>query len=131
MLSRIYGIGLKGIEGFMVSCEVDVGAGLPQATLIGYANSAVKESHDRIKTAIKNSSFELMPRKMVINLSPADIRKEGCAYDLPIAIAMLEAYKIIKSELLNNSAFIGELSLGGDLLPGSFGTCYGSKRSRY
>lgn len=117
MLSRIYGIGLKGIEGFMVSCEVDVGAGLPQATLIGYANSAVKESHDRIKTAIKNSGFELMPRKMVINLSPADIRKEGCAYDLPIAIAMLEAYKIIKSELLNNSAFIGELSLGGNLLP--------------
>ena len=117
MLSKIYGIGLKGIEGFMVSCEVDVGAGLPQATLIGYVNSAVKESHDRIKTAIKNSGFELMPRKTVINLSPADIRKEGCAYDLPIAIALLEAYGLIKNKLLNNSAFIGELSLGGDLLP--------------
>ena len=117
MLSKVYGAGVHGTDGFLVSCEADVSSGFPQATIIGLLSSEVREALERVRTAIKNSGFELEPSKVTVNLSPAYMRKEGCGYDLPIAIALLKAYKIIKGNLSDNCLFAGELSLGGGLLP--------------
>ena len=117
MLSKIHTAGLLGINAFHVCCETDIGDGLPGIILIGSLSGEVKEAADRVRTAIKNSNFSFYPRKIVINLSPAEIKKEGCAYDLPIAISILEALGIIKSDLLRQSMFVGELSLSGELLP--------------
>ena len=80
MLSKVYSAGLSGIEGFIVCCETDVAAGLPQTVLIGYLSSEVKEAADRVRTAIKNSGYALSPRKIIINLSPADIKKRGMQF---------------------------------------------------
>ena len=117
MLSKIHTAGLLGINAFHVCCETDIGDGLPGIILIGSLSSEVKEAADRVKTAIKNSKISFYPRKIVINLSPAEIKKEGCGYDLPIAISILEALGVIKSDILNESMFVGELSLSGELLP--------------
>ena len=117
MLSKIHTAGLLGINAFSVCCETDIGDGLPGIILIGSLSGEVKEASDRIKTAIKNSKFSFYPRKIVINLSPAEVKKEGCGYDLPIAVSILQAFGVINSNLLNNSMFIGELSLSGDILP--------------
>lgn len=116
MLSKVYSAGLSGIEGFIVCCETDVAAGLPQTVLIGYLSSEVKEAADRVRTAIKNSGYALSPRKIIINLSPADIKKEGCNFDLPIALSILASYGLVKGERFKDSLFAGELSLGGKLL---------------
>ena len=117
MLSQINTAGRLGINAFHVCCETDIGDGLPGIILIGSLSSEVKEAADRVKTAIKNSKISFYPRKIVINLSPAEIKKEGCGYDLPIAISILEALGVIKSDILNESMFVGELSLSGELLP--------------
>jgi len=117
MLSQIHTAGLLGINAFHVCCETDIGDGLPGIILIGSLSVEVKEAADRVKTAIKNSKISFYPRKIVINLSPAEIKKEGCGYDLPIAISILEALGVIKSDILSKSMFIGELSLSGELLP--------------
>ena len=86
MLSIIKSIALNGLDGYLVSTQVDVSSGLPNFEIVGLPDTAVKESKERIKTAIKNSGFEFLSRKVVINLSPANIRKEGSTFDLPIAI---------------------------------------------
>ncbi|MDO4789134.1 MAG: YifB family Mg chelatase-like AAA ATPase [Johnsonella sp.] len=117
MLSNVYCAGLSGLEGFIVCCETDAGKGLPQISLIGYLAPEVREAADRVRTAIKNSGFCLAPKKVIINLSPADIRKEGCVYDLPIAVSILASYGMIDSEELKKSLFVGELALSGRLLP--------------
>ena len=117
MLSKIHTAGLLGINAFHVCCETDIGDGLPGIILIGSLSGEVKEAADRVKTAIKNSKYSFYPRKIVINLSPAEIKKEGCGYDLPIAISILEALGTVKSNILNKSLFVGELSLSGELLP--------------
>lgn len=116
MLSKVYSAGLLGIDGFIVCCETDVGSGLPQTVLIGYLASEVREAADRVRTAIKNSGYLLSPKKIVINLSPADIKKESCNFDLPIALSILSSYGIIKTEAFNGCIFAGELSLSGKLL---------------
>ena len=117
MLSKINTAGLLGINAFHVCCETDIGDGLPGIILIGSLSGEVKEAADRVKTAIKNSKISFYPRKIVINLSPAEIKKEGCGYDLPIAISILEALGVIKSDILSKSMFVGELSLSGAILP--------------
>ena len=117
MLSKIHTAGLLGINAFHVCCETDIGDGLPGIILIGSLSGEVKEAADRVKTAIKNSKYSFYPRKIVINLSPAEIKKEGCGYDLSIAISILEALGTIKPDILNKSLFVGELSLSGELLP--------------
>ena len=110
MLSKVYGAGVYGIKGVLICCEADIATGLPNTSIIGYLSSEVKEAVDRVKTAIKNSGFKLEPRKVVLNLSPADIRKDGTAYDLPLAISILSAYGLVKQDLLKSSVFAGELS---------------------
>lgn len=105
-------MGLFGIESYMVGVEIDCGQGLPRIDLVGLPDAAVNESRNRVHSAIKNSGFAFPQSRITINLSPADIRKEGPVYDLPILIAILKAMGQIDCEV-DDCAFIGELSLDG------------------
>lgn len=113
MLSIVKSMSLHGLEGYLVEVQVDVSGGLPAYDIVGLPDISVKESKERVKVAIKNSGIDLKSRKVLINLAPADTKKEGTLYDLPIAVATLIANEIIKTEGLQNTIVIGELSLDG------------------
>lgn len=115
MLSIINSMSLHGLDGFLVSVEVDVSGGMPSWDVVGLPDISIKESKERVKTAIKNSGIELKSRKVIINLSPADIKKEGSIFDLAIAIGILVNMGIIKCENIKEYVFIGELSLNGKI----------------
>lgn len=112
MFARINSMGLFGIESYMVGVEVDYGQGLPRIDLVGLPDTAVNESKNRVRSAIKNSGFSFPQSRLTINLSPADIRKEGPVYDLPILVAVLKANEQLRCAV-DDCAFIGELSLDG------------------
>ncbi len=112
MFARINSMGLYGIDSYMVSVEVDYGQGLPKIELVGLPDTAVNESRNRVRSAIKNSGFSFPQSRVTINLSPADIRKEGPLYDLPILISVLKASEQLRCNI-DDCAFIGELSLDG------------------
>ena len=112
MFARINSMGLFGIDSYMVGVEVDYGNGLPRVDLVGLPDTAVSESRNRVRSAIKNSGYSFPQSRITINLSPADIRKEGPVYDLPILIAILSAGEQLKCRL-DDCAFVGELSLDG------------------
>jgi magnesium chelatase family protein len=105
------------VEGVPILVEADVSDGLPGFSMVGYLSSQVREAQDRVRTALKNSGFRLPAKKVTINLSPADIRKEGTAFDLPIAISMLSASGHIKSSALEDCVISGELGLDGRIKP--------------
>ena len=107
MFGKVNCIYLQGMEGTRILVEADVSDGLPSCAFVGYLASEVKESQDRVRTAIKNLNLSLPPKKITINLSPADFRKEGTGFDLAIAMAILEAYGYLPSEPFENSVFIG------------------------
>ena len=113
MLSIVKSMSLHGLEGYLVEVQVDVSGGLPAYDIVGLPDISVKESKERVKVAIKNSGIDLKSRKVLINLAPADTKKEGTLYDLPIAVATLIANEIIKTEGLEKTVVIGELSLDG------------------
>ncbi|MCI8838632.1 MAG: YifB family Mg chelatase-like AAA ATPase [Hungatella sp.] len=117
MFSKVNSIGLRGLEGYPVSVEVDAGDGLPGVTMVGALAGEVREAQDRVRTALKNSGYRFRPRKVTINLSPADIRKGGTGFDFPIAVGMLCAYEIADPRKLEDAALIGELGLDGELKP--------------
>jgi len=104
-----------GMESHSVSVEVDISDGLPQFSTVGLPDASVKESRDRIKAAIKNSGYRFPRSHVTVNLAPADIKKEGTGFDLPIAVGILAAEELIKEESLENCFFIGELSLDGSI----------------
>ena len=112
MFARINSMGLFGIDSYMVGVEVDYGQGLPRIDIVGLPDAAVKEAQNRVRSAIKNSGYEFPKSRITINLSPADIRKEGPVYDLPILIAILKAGNQLPFDI-DDCAFIGELSLDG------------------
>ena len=112
MFARINSMGLFGIDSYMVGVEVDFGQGLPRVDLVGLPDAAVNEAKNRVRSAVKNSGFSFPQSRLTVNLSPADIRKEGPVYDLPILIAVLCASGQLRCEL-RDCAFIGELSLDG------------------
>ena len=115
MFVKVCGMSVIGMESYPVSVEVDISAGLPQFSTVGLPDVSVKESRDRIKAAIKNSGY-LFPRSHVtVNLAPADIKKEGTGFDLPIAVGILAAEELIKEDSLKDCFFIGELSLDGSI----------------
>lgn len=116
MLVKTYGSAVEGIEATTITIEVNVSQGI-NFYLVGLADSAVKESQQRIISAINTNSYKWPGRKIVINMAPADIRKEGSAYDLPIAIGILAASEQISSELLDKYVIMGELSLDGEVKP--------------
>ena len=117
MLTKTYGAGVLGTDGFLVCCEAAVENGFPQTNFIGFLTGAARETGERVRTAIQNSGIYLEPKHVTINLSPADIRKEGCAYDVPTAVSLLASYGLLPKDLISGSLFAGELSLGGEILP--------------
>jgi len=102
-----------GIDSHPVDVEIDTASGLPQFSTVGLPDTAVKESRDRVKSAVRNSGYSFPRHRVTVNLSPADIRKEGTAFDLPIALGILAAEEIIPRQSLERHLFIGELSLDG------------------
>ncbi len=112
MFSRVNSMGIFGIDSYMVGVEVDCGQGLPRIEIVGLPDAAVNEAKNRVRSAIKNSGFNFPQSRVTINLSPADVRKEGPVYDLPIFIAILKAMDQLHVDV-DDCAFIGELSLDG------------------
>lgn len=112
MFARINSMGLFGIDSYMVGVEVDFGQGLPRIDIVGLPDAAVSESRNRVRSAIKNCGYSFPQSRVTINLSPADIRKEGPVYDLPLFIAILSASEQLRCKI-DDCAFIGELSLDG------------------
>ncbi|HMB15911.1 MAG TPA: YifB family Mg chelatase-like AAA ATPase [Pelovirga sp.] len=117
MLAKVTSGALIGINAYPVTVEVDIAQGLPQFATVGLPEGAVKESKDRVKSAIKNSGYEFPARRITINLAPADIRKDGAAFDLPIAIGLLAATGVVNAERLEKFILLGELSLDGQVKP--------------
>ncbi|MFI3231681.1 MAG: YifB family Mg chelatase-like AAA ATPase, partial [bacterium] len=106
---------LIGIEGFSIIVEIDISQGMPSFDIVGLPDSAVKEAKDRVKTAIKNSNIAIPVKKITVNLAPADIRKEGAYFDLPIAIGILSCINTIQPQSFEDTLIIGELSLDGSV----------------
>lgn len=117
MIAKIYSFGLLGLDAYPVEIEVDVANGLPQVTLVGLADTAIKESKERVRSAIKNSGFTWPAQRVTVNLAPSNIKKEGASFDLAIALGILAATQQINPETLKDYAFLGELSLDGQLRP--------------
>jgi magnesium chelatase family protein len=117
MLAKVISGALIGIDAYPVEVEVDIAQGLPQFSTVGLPEGAVKESKDRVKSAIKNSGYEFPTRRITINLAPADIKKEGAAFDLPMAIGLLTATGAVQSRRPGRFVFLGELSLDGRVKP--------------
>lgn len=115
MLSKIYSSATVGIDAYLVEVETHCEKQVPGFTIVGLPDNAVKESRERVTAAIKNSSLDFPLKKITVNLAPADIKKEGSSFDLPIAIGLLAATEKINSPLLEDSLFLGELSLDGKL----------------
>lgn len=118
MLSKIKSMSLEGLNGYLVEIQSDVSGGLPSFEIVGLPDVRVKEAKERVKSSIKNSGIEFPSRKIIVNLAPADIRKEGTFFDLPIAIGILIAIGEIGKIKMNNfesTIFLGELSLDGKI----------------
>ena len=130
MLSIIKSISLNGIEGFIVDVQVDISGGIPCWEVVGLPDASVRESKERVKIAIKNSGYEFPSRRIVINLAPATIKKEGAIFDLPIAIAILMASGNVQYFNFDEIVFLGELSFDGKINPvrGVLAMCIEAKK---
>ncbi len=117
MLAKVLSATVVGIDAILVDVEVDIAQGLPQFATVGLPDGAVKESKDRVKAALKNSGYDFPARRITANLAPADLKKEGAAFDLPISIGILAATGAITGDRLNRYILLGELSLDGSLKP--------------
>jgi magnesium chelatase family protein len=117
MLAKVNSAALYGIDALRVEVEIDISAGLPQLATVGLPEGAVRESKDRIRAALKNCGYSFPAKKITINLAPADIKKEGSAYDLPMAIGILAAEGLVQKERLQQYFLLGELSLDGEIKP--------------
>ncbi|MFN2237158.1 MAG: YifB family Mg chelatase-like AAA ATPase [Anaerolineales bacterium] len=113
MLARVFSCAVIGLEGVIIEVEVDIGQGLPNIVVVGLPDAAVQESRERVQSAIKNSGFSLPRHRVTVNLAPAAVRKEGPAYDLPIAVGMLIATGQLGADTVDGSLIVGELSLDG------------------
>ncbi len=117
MLAKIDSCTVAGIDGCIVGVEVDISYGLPAFNIVGLAEVSIRESKDRVKTAVKNSGYTFPMERVVVNLAPADIKKDGTGFDLPIAIAILVASEVVPSEKVSSYMIVGELSLDGHVKP--------------
>ena len=118
MLSEVKSMSLEGLNGYLVDIQIDVSGGLPSFDIVGLPDIRVKEAKERVRSAIKNSELEFPSRKIVVNLAPADKRKEGTFFDLPIAIGILIATSVLNKNHIrdfDNTIFLGELSLDGTI----------------
>ncbi|HEY0972636.1 MAG TPA: magnesium chelatase domain-containing protein [Gemmatimonadales bacterium] len=117
MLAAVRSAAVLGVDAVPILVEVDAARGLPQWTLVGLAAGAVKESRERVSAALSNSGFAIPPRRVTVNLAPADTRKEGTSYDLPIALAFLVATGQLAPERVAGLCAVGELGLDGAIRP--------------
>lgn len=117
MLFKVSSASLHGIEAYLVEVEVDVSLGLPTFITVGLPDTAIRESKERTRAALKNCGYGFPPRKIIVNLAPADRKKEGSAYDLPISLGILASYELFPKENLCDFLFLGELALDGRLKP--------------
>jgi len=115
MLAKIKSCGLKGIDGFIINVETDISNGIPAFDLVGLGDIAVREAKERVRSAIRNTGYEFPARRITVNLAPANLRKEGSALDLPIALGILAATGQVNSSMMDDYMFIGELSLDGQI----------------
>lgn len=115
MFCRVWSMVIHGVEAVPVRVEADVSDGMPMFTIVGYVSAQVREAQDRVRTALRNLGIVLPPKRIVINLAPADIRKDGSRFDLPIAAAVLQAVGRIPPGSLEDTLMIGELGLNGDI----------------
>ena len=117
MLANVLSYGLSGIDGFPVTVEVNLSGGLPVFELVGLPDAAVRESRERVRAAMKNSGFGFPDDRLIVNLAPADMKKEGPAFDLAIAVGVIATMGLITPEALKDIAILGELSLDGSIRP--------------
>ncbi len=117
MLSKVTSSTVYGLDAYRVDVEVDMSPGLPMFSIVGLPDAAVKESRERVRAAVKNTGFNFPIRKITVNLAPADIKKEGSGFDLPMALGILAAEEVIKAESLKRHLVMGELSLDGRVKP--------------
>ncbi|MGQ9689373.1 MAG: YifB family Mg chelatase-like AAA ATPase [Desulfobaccales bacterium] len=117
MLAKVKSGALKGVDAYIVEVEVDLAPGLPAFTTVGLPETAVKEAKDRVRAALKNSGYQFPGNRITINLAPADVRKEGTGFDLPVAVGLLAAQGVLPPEALDRYLLFGELSLDGRLRP--------------
>src|SRR5436190_20205455 len=117
MLAKVCSAAVNGIEAYPIEVEVNAGWGDTLIVIVGLPDAAVKESRDRVSTALGNSGFKFQIGKTTINLAPADIKKEGPSFDLPIAVGMLAASEQIETDQLDNFIIVGELALTGAIRP--------------
>lgn len=117
MFASVLSAAIHGMEVSPIQVEADVSNGLPSFTMVGFASAQVKESQDRVRTALKNSGISLPPKRITINFVPADIKKEGAGFDLPVAAAVLAASGILNPDLLKGILMVGEVSLNGEIHP--------------
>jgi magnesium chelatase family protein len=113
MLARIFSCAVIGLEGVIIEIEVDIGRGLPGMTIVGLPDAAVQESRERVQSAIKNAGLPFPRKRVLVNMAPADVRKEGPVYDLPIALGVLVMSGFIPPQAVEDALVIGELSLDG------------------
>ena len=117
MLSKVLSSAVIGIDAYLVEVEVDISPGLPSFTTVGLPETAVKESKERVKAAINNSGFLFPDDRITVNLAPADIKKEGTGFDLPMALGILAATGVFPGSVLRDYLVMGELSLDGRIKP--------------
>src|SRR5213082_581011 len=117
MLAKIYSAAVYGIDAYEVEIEVNAGAGDPKTVIVGLPDAAVKESKDRVRTAIANSAYKWSRKRPTINLAPADIKKEGPSFDLPIALGMIAVAEGLNTSAFEKFSFVGELALDGSVRP--------------
>ncbi len=117
MLAKVLSGAVLGIDAYIVDVEVDLSFGLVSFGVVGLPDGAVKESRERVKAAITNTGFAFPVNRIIVNLAPADIKKEGSAFDLPIAIGILTTMGMVRDDKLTEYLFVGELSLDGSLRP--------------
>ena len=117
MLASLRTASVFGVEAYTVHVEVDVSFGLPHFTMVGLPDASVRESRDRVRSAIRNCGYEFPPHRITVNLSPADVRKAGASFDLPIALGVLAATGIVRRRMVDDLVLLGELSLDGAIQP--------------
>ncbi len=116
-LAQVATAAVRGVESYLVRVEVNLATGLPSFAVVGLPEGAVREGRERVLAAVQNSGFTVPPRKVTVNLAPADVRKEGSAFDLPIALGLICSAGLLPGEALEGLAFVGELGLDGKLRP--------------
>src|SRR5688572_421737 len=115
MLAKVLTVALTGLDAHLIDVEVDIAGGLPQFSVVGLPDATVRESRDRVRSALKNTGFHFPAKKITVNLAPADIKKEGAGLDLAIAVGILVAEEVIAADRLDHHVLVGELSLSGAL----------------